>query len=268
MGLLESRAAADHGHPRARRRSGAAELHESLAALLAERGEYESAYRHMRMAMNILRDGTREAPEVSEELRIEVARLRREHAEAMQQSMRDSLTDTYNRRYLDSRLLDLVDEQRSSEHGVAVALVDIDWFKRVNDTYGHRIGDLVLQQVVLLLQRDLPEGAFCARYGGEEFVLVYPDTDLDSAIAHTDATRTRVARHDWSRVAEGLRLTVSIGIRHQGPQADLDSERQLRSADRLLYTAKRAGRNAVVYSDGGVAKVLGGSRGRFVTRAE
>lgn len=233
------------------RRSGAAELHESLAGLLAARGQYEAAYRHLRTALDMVRDMPRAVPHIPEQLRAEVAQLRREHAEAMQQSLRDALTGTYNRRYLDHKLLELVTEHRGDWPGLAVALVDLDWFKLVNDTYGHAIGDLVLQRVAELLQRELPDGAFCARYGGEEFVLVLPGTGLEPALGLAEAARRRIQRYDWSAIAAGLHLTVSIGLRHQDADAALDSERQLRSADRLLYTAKRAGRNATASSDGG-----------------
>ena len=129
-----------------------------------------------------------------EQFRQEVARLRREHAEAREQSIRDSLTASYNRRYLDQRLLEAVDPRGE----FAVALVDLDLFKRVNDTFGHLVGDRVLQQVVELLQVGLPEGAFCARYGGEEFVLMLPGLEGAAAWAVAEAARARVEQYPWS----------------------------------------------------------------------
>lgn len=255
MGPLESPATVGSSGRPMLRRSGAADLHESLAGLLAERGQFEAAYRHLRMALDIVRELPDAVPHVPEQLRAEVDQLRREHAEAMQQSLRDALTGAYNRRYLDRRLLELVAEHRRAARGLALALVDLDWFKRVNDTYGHATGDMVLQRVAELLQRELPDGAFCARYGGEEFVLVMPGTALERAVRIAEATRQRVQRYEWPAIARGLRLTVSIGLRHQWPGAPLEGEWQLRSADRLLYTAKRAGRNAIVSSDGGATTV-------------
>ncbi len=150
-------------------------LHESIASLLASRGEWQQAYQHLRSALDLVYSDRIEQPPVPEQLRREVDRLRREHAEAREQSIRDSLTASYNRRYLDQRLTSLLAEtSRRSTAGLAVALVDLDWFKQVNDTFGHLVGDRVLQRVVDLLSDGLPDGAFCARYGGEEFVLVVP----------------------------------------------------------------------------------------------
>ena len=141
----------DFGPRRARREStndsGMVELHESIAALLASRGQWRQAYHHLRSALNIL--SAEDTPRIPEQLRHEVNRLRKEHAEAREQSLRDSLTASYNRRYLDQRLADLLADTTGS--GLAIGLVDLDWFKQINDTYGHLLGDRVLQRVVELL---------------------------------------------------------------------------------------------------------------------
>jgi two-component system, cell cycle response regulator len=240
-------------------------LHESIATLLASRGQYRQAYQHLRSALDLMSELT-QPPPIPEQLRREVDRLRREHAEAQEQSIRDSLTASYNRRYLDRRLIEVLAE-RGGAGGLAVALVDLDWFKQVNDTFGHLVGDRVLQQVVDLLQRDLPEGAFCARYGGEEFVLVLPGVDGQTAVRVAEAARARVEEHPWSGVVLGLRVTVSVGLAH-APAADVAedtsvaAERQLREADSLLYTAKQSGRNAVAYLSGGKAHLAGPAAGR------
>jgi diguanylate cyclase (GGDEF)-like protein len=228
------------------------ELYESVASLLAARGEWRQAYEHLRHALEVATSDNTLPPQVPEQFRVEVARLRREHAEAREQSMRDALTDSYNRRYLDQRLLEVVEQ-----HGgdLAVALVDLDWFKSVNDTFGHHVGDRVLQQVVELLQVALPDGAFCARYGGEEFVLMLPGVEGATAIAVAEAARERIEQYPWATIVLGLRVTVSIGVAHQ-PAAG-DPEQQLRSADGLLYTAKQSGRNAVAYRVGGEVRLSG-----------
>ncbi|MGH4026576.1 MAG: GGDEF domain-containing protein [Pseudonocardiaceae bacterium] len=204
-----------------------------------------------------------------EELRRELDRLRGEHAEAREQSLRDSLTASYNRRYLDQRLDHLVAAERT---GIAVAIVDLDFFKQVNDTHGHHIGDQVLQRVVQILQEDLPDSAFCARYGGEEFVLVMPDIRAGAAVGVCEAARARVEHHSWSQVASGLTVTVSVGVAHRDltrSQFRAEPERRmsgvstlLRSADHLLYQVKQSGRNAVAYRSGDWVVLAGMARHR------
>nr|WP_170224339.1 MULTISPECIES: GGDEF domain-containing protein [Actinokineospora] len=240
-------------------------LHESIAALLASRGQYRQAYQHLRSALDLMSEMSA-PPQIPEQFRREVDRLRREHAEAHEQSIRDSLTASYNRRYLDQRLVDLVAEQGTA-NGLAVALVDLDWFKQVNDTFGHLVGDRVLQRVVELLQDGLPDGGFCARYGGEEFVLVLPGIDQNAAVEIAEAARGRVERYPWSSLVLGLRVTVSIGLAHEPAIRVADNtpaapERQLREADALLYTAKQSGRNAVAYLLEGTAHLAGAAAGR------
>ncbi|ONI73514.1 GGDEF domain-containing protein [Actinosynnema sp. ALI-1.44] len=239
------------------------QLHESIATLLASRGQWRQAYQHLRSALELVHADKTEAPHIPEQLRREVDRLRREHAEAREQSIRDSLTAGYNRRYLDQRLVTLLADRHSMTGGLAVALVDLDWFKQVNDTFGHLIGDRVLQRVVDLLQDGLADDAFCARYGGEEFALVLPGVDGPTAVAMAEAARIKIESYPWSKIVLGLRVTVSVGIAHE-PPLSLGStpERQLRHADGLLYTAKQSGRNAVAYHVGGRTFLAGPAAGR------
>jgi two-component system, cell cycle response regulator len=245
-------------------------LHESIATLLSSRGEWRQAYQHLRSALDLAYADSTEHPPIPEQLRHEVARLRKEHAEALEQSIRDSLTASYNRRYLDQRLTSLLAGSGSAAAtgGLALALVDLDWFKQVNDTFGHLLGDRVLQRVVDLLQSGLPDGAFCARYGGEEFVLVFPGVDPGTAIAVADAARARIERFPWSQLAPGLRVTVSAGVAYE-PAASTPSgrpptsaEQQLLRADSLLYAAKQSGRNAVAYRQGGQVLLAGEAASR------
>jgi two-component system cell cycle response regulator len=265
---LRRSALADAGDPDSGPPADAANLvslHESIAALLASRGQYRQAYQHLRSALDLMSELSA-PPQIPEQFRREVDRLRREHAEAHEQSIRDSLTASYNRRYLDQRLVEVVTEQ-SHAHGLAVALVDLDWFKQVNDTFGHLVGDRVLQRVVELLQQGLPEGAFCARYGGEEFVLVLPGVDRPTAVTLAETARARVETYAWSSLVLGLRVTVSIGLSHEpamhvAHNTPASPERQLRDADTLLYTAKQSGRNAVAYLLDGKAHLAGPASGR------
>lgn len=227
--------------------------HVTLAEALAAEGRWEPAYQHLRAAVRLLHG---QPP--SDEL----DRLRREHAEAREQSRRDSLTASYNRRYLDERLAALLDDPGSrGTAGIAIAFVDADHFKQVNDTFGHPFGDRVLKRIVAELDRGLPEAAFCARYGGEEFALVLPGRNLADALRVCEAARQRIDRYPWDQLAPGLCVTVSIGVAHStGPVADV--ERLVETADTLLYAAKHSGRNAVAFRDGATGLVrLAGAAG-------
>ncbi|WP_019856419.1 GGDEF domain-containing protein [Actinopolyspora mortivallis] len=237
---------------------GLAQLHEAIADMLATRGRWQQAYRHLRTALD-LRD-SEPSPRVPEQLRHEVNRLRREHARAREQSLRDTLTGSYNRRYLEERLARLREENTA---GLGIALVDLDWFKEVNDTYGHVLGDRVLQHVVELLQQELPSGGFCARYGGEEFVLVLPGVDAVTAISVCERARARIEGFPWMRMASGLRITVSIGLTHDTERTPTSvsaaTEQKIISADVLLYAAKQSGRNTVAYRASGEVRLTGTS---------
>ncbi|MQA60558.1 MAG: diguanylate cyclase [Actinophytocola sp.] len=235
------------------------DLHESIANLLAAEGNWRLAYAHINAALRLARDAHFVSPLIPEQYRREVDELRKAHAAAVDASLRDALTATYNRRYLDQRLGDLSADRSSTGAGIAVALVDLDHFKLVNDTHGHLVGDSVLRQLVALLQNGLPNGSFCARYGGEEFVLVLPNVTARQAVVTLERARRRVDGHGWSAIAPELHITVSAGLVHL-TAADLPrmgAECQLRRADDLLYAAKRAGRNAVAYRISGAIRIAG-----------
>lgn len=229
--------------------------HTAAAEELAAAGRWEQAYQHLRTAVRLL-NGQHGIDEFD--------RLRREHAEAREQSLRDSLTATYNRRYLDERLVALLGDPASAgAAGIAVALLDVDHFKQINDTYGHPFGDSILQRLAVVLDAGLPVGAFCARYGGEEFAIVLPGHDRHDAVRVCEAARERVDRHPWSELAPGLCVTVSIGVAHgYGPVTGRDG--LVAAADALLYAAKHGGRNAVAFHDShtGLVRLAGpaGSR--------
>lgn len=242
----------------ARARADQARAHEAVAEVLAGRGDHQRAYHHLKAALALVRADRTQPVAVPEPLRHAVERLRRERAEAREQSRRDSVTATYNRRYLDERLATLRDE-----YGVraCVALADVDHFKDVNDTHGHTVGDQVLRRLVSLVSEELPDGAFCARYGGEEFALVLPALTPERAVEVCEAARARVDGYAWHDVAPDLRVTISLGVACVDP-ADGSPGASLDAADALLYVAKRAGRNAVAFRDAADRRVrLAGAAG-------
>lgn len=231
------------------------QAHITASEELARRGSWEDAYQRLRAAIDLLHGPDRPHP-----VRAELDRLRREHAMAREQARRDFLTASYNRRYLDDRLATLLDDPAVTRSGMALAMVDIDHFKKVNDRYGHPFGDRVLQRVVGELDAALPDGAFCARYGGEEFALVLPGRDPAEAVTVCERARVRIDRHRWLELDPELRVTVSVGVAHTVARPP-DVEQLLVSADVLLYAAKGAGRNAVAFRQESGRVALAGPAG-------
>ena len=126
-------------------------------------------------------------------------------------------------------------------------MLDIDHFKRVNDTYGHPIGDLVLQNVARLCQNSLREVDSFGRYGGEEFVALLPQTNCEQAFATAERLRRSIAEGDIQSEAGVIRCTVSVGVATFNRNCK-SLEELLERADQALYHAKRAGRNRVEIS--------------------
>ena len=159
----------------------------------------------------------------------------------------DPLTDVLNRRALADRLLGEMERVRRYETTVSILLIDLDFFKRVNDTHGHLVGDDVLTEVAELLQRAVRSVDVVARYGGEEFVIVLPETGAVGAASFAERIRELVEAHPFVQSPEGgsLRITTSIGVA-TFPSPGLQTvEDLLAKADQALYRAKAEGRNLV-----------------------
>lgn len=156
---------------------------------------------------------------------------------------RDELTGLWNRREFMRRLADERKRVERRGGGFCVALVDADHFKLVNDRYGHIVGDAVLQELANVFDRTRRTTDTLARYGGEEFILLLLDVEPDAALHAMERLRSGVERHDWERIAPGLRVTVSSGIAvsHGGEELT----QLINRADLALYEAKEAGRNCV-----------------------
>lgn len=165
-----------------------------------------------------------------------------------QRAQIDGLTGLWNRTFFDRRWME--EHARCSRHGhpLSVALLDLDHFKTVNDSHGHPIGDLVLQTIARILQRESRQSDLACRYGGEEFVLLMPDTVTHDALALCERVRGAVEAARWARIP-GLHVTVSIGVAGCAGQCPASPEVWVEEADRNLYAAKRAGRNRVVAAD-------------------
>jgi len=157
----------------------------------------------------------------------------------------DTLTTLYNRRYLEERLV--VEAQKSFYGGSSLSLVmvDIDHFKKVNDTFGHTEGDKVLQEIASLLKTSVRKKDTVARYGGEEFILVLPDAVVEEANMIAERIRRLVEKTLFEVGQAHINITVSLGISNFPGHHPKSKEDLVRMADQALYDAKRGGRNRV-----------------------
>ncbi len=165
----------------------------------------------------------------------------------------DALTQVNNRRYFDVRLSEAVHHALRHAQPLSLIICDLDWFKRVNDEWGHPAGDRVLQQAAQLMRSMLRGSDSFCRYGGEEFVALLPDTDSDTANEIAGRVLRAVAAFSFQIGTESpILMTVSIGVaqmerdRLVGQTADLMASELVSHADAALYRAKAAGRNCVV----------------------
>jgi two-component system, cell cycle response regulator len=158
----------------------------------------------------------------------------------------DPLTRVLNRRALLDRLAAEVDRAKRYESGLTMLLLDVDYFKQINDTAGHLAGDSVLRQLGALLEDAMRKVDVVARYGGEEFVAILPETSVEGGVAFAERLRERIAAQPFDvGAALPVHLTVSIGIA-TFPSARVESTEDLFArADEALYRAKSAGRNQV-----------------------
>ncbi len=161
-------------------------------------------------------------------------------------SVEDPLTGLQNRRYLALQLG--VEVRKALRHGrpLCVAMCDIDHFKSVNDRFSHAVGDEVLRRIGGIFRAVIRMTDVATRYGGEEFVLLLPDTDLEGATALAGRLRDAVVAHPWHELADGLSVTMSIGLALLPADGESDGDRLIAAADSRLYEAKRAGRDRVI----------------------
>ncbi len=157
-------------------------------------------------------------------------------------AMMDGLTNTFNRRYMDLYLRKEINRCNRYNKCFSVMLLDVDDFKKINDTYGHVTGDIVLQTMASVLKSTIREEDVLCRYGGEEFLIIMPETDADKAIALYSRIQERLYE---TEIYKNYKVTVSAGCSNYTAHADnlIDL---LRCADISLYKAKKAGKNQAV----------------------
>ncbi|MBE5882064.1 MAG: diguanylate cyclase [Lachnospiraceae bacterium] len=158
----------------------------------------------------------------------------------------DTLTTLWNRRAMNEHLATLVNNYNKYQTDFSLAILDIDFFKKVNDEYGHGMGDFVLKSLSYLLKTFMDGKGHVARWGGEEFLLTFEDMDYDQAIGFMEELRVRIEDQDFTFKDVNLHLTITAGIEEYHSGIDLDQT--LTKADEKLYTGKTSGRNQVVSS--------------------
>ena len=164
-------------------------------------------------------------------------------------SQTDALTGLHNRYYFDRRIEHEVERARRYGSPLAVVMIDIDHFKRVNDGHGHPFGDLVLRGVAQALKRVLRNVDSLARYGGEELVAVLPETPRSEALAVAERLRQAVEAERFESGGQRVPVTISLGVASGPPPVVENPHEILKLADEALYRAKESGRNRVCSSD-------------------
>ncbi len=217
------------------------ELFECAFMQVPIRNEYENELLNAKREAEQISQATAEANSQLQLLLDEVE-CKREELDVMNERLKeltitDVLTGLKNRRYLEEFLPDIIQES-----GLALLMIDIDYFKKVNDTFGHHAGDVVLKELADVLADTIATAGFAARLGGEEFVAVLPQMELSEAQEIAEKIRFNVEMHDWPYQP----ITVSIGV---ASNSDCNSFPDLlNEADTALYNSKNAGRNRVSVS--------------------
>ncbi len=179
-----------------------------------------------------------------EAIRAEAEEMRRKAREMQYESFRDNLTGLFNRKAYDQRITETLANLDRYNVQASLLICDIDFFKNINDTFGHKVGDLALVKIASLLKKRLRTNDYVARYGGEEFVAILPHTDLTGAEKAGEGIREYIDEAIFSYKGKDIPLTVSVGI-STFREGD-DSTRVFERADTALYFAKRSGRNMVM----------------------
>jgi two-component system cell cycle response regulator len=214
------------------------------AALYAATDRYKDAYEELlryQDSLSTLQSTQREARARAMQAVFEANEARLATEQFREMAHRDALTGLYNRRYVDETLPGLL----AAGGPLSVAILDLDHFKRINDTLSHATGDAVLQQMGRLLRDGATGPAVPARLGGEEFLLILPGLDGPEAARFCEDIRREIHDFPWSTITGTLPVTASIGVA-TAPTGLAVAPPLLAAADRNLYVAKRTGRNRVV----------------------
>jgi diguanylate cyclase (GGDEF)-like protein len=187
---------------------------------------------------------------VNNQLQARYDELRDLHAQLREQSLRDPVTQLYNRRYLNEVLPREVDRALQHKRSLGILMIDVDHFKLLNDTCGHSAGDDTLQSLARQVQMHLRPGDIACRYGGDEILCLLPDTSGEEAALLAEQVRAAICRQPLILTASNACITVSIGVAVV-PAHGADPISALNAVDDALYCAKASGRNRVCLAPGG-----------------
>lgn len=182
-----------------------------------------------------------------DESKKEMQLLRQELAQARETAKTDALTGLLNRRAFDQKLDEYIEAHKQNDFELCLLILDLDHFKRVNDTFGHQTGDNVLRYTANLMKQHIAEHHYAARYGGEEMAVIMPDTPLNKAMEIAEKIRSSLALHPLKRKdsKESIgKVTLSIGV--SGFKINDSTESLIERADKAMYRAKANGRNQVM----------------------
>ena len=228
-------------------------LHHTLWRAARDLGRHADALLHLQAYLQLERSRSVTQQRAQSELfvtRLEAEQMRGEahRHRALARELeadvrRDPLTGLGNRRELERRWPQMLAQAADNGTPLAVAMLDLDGFKQVNDACGHAVGDRVLVALAGLLRTHTRAADLVARMGGEEFLVALPDASPERALEVVERLREHVAAHDWQALAPGLRVTISAGLACSPPG---ECDTLIEAADAALYRAKSAGRNRVV----------------------
>ncbi len=213
-------------------------IHNAIISMVEKIGSYTKILDDVNLSLeDKIKERTRELQEANKQLKA--------------LTVTDELTGLSNRRHFEEYFHNSWDLAKRKGVGVSIIMCDIDYFKKVNDTYGHQAGDEVLKKVAAILKKSLKRGSdFVARYGGEEFIIVLHETNLDVAEELCKRVQENLKNSD-DFMFDGKKIghvTMSFGVSCTIPKRDDNSEHLIKLADDALYKAKRSGRNCIVTS--------------------
>lgn len=176
-------------------------------------------------------------------------RFKEQLEQLKERSLKDGLTGLYNHSFLIELFEKELTRHERSGQGLSFIMVDIDYFKKINDTYGHQSGDLVLKKLSNLLTKSVRQGDVVGRYGGEEFGIVFANSSKEEAIKACERIRRRIENYIFNVSETDIKATVSLGLCYKEPGKTLTCQEIIQYADKALYSAKRNGRNQLAMAD-------------------